>query len=182
MHNRFRSSFVALHGFSLVELMAVIAIAAILLTIGVPSFSVLLEKQRMTTTVNELFAALNLARSEAIQRGTRVDLVPVDGNNWSNGWLVLIDDNGNQKADAGEKIIFTHGAVAAGISITSNFVDDAVKYVAYNGTGRTRTNGDSQVTQVGHFLLQSANLNRRIVLNFLGRARTCVAATATATC
>ena len=169
-------------GFSLIELMVVITIVGIMVAIGAPSFSMMLEKQRMVTTVNELFAAINLTRSEAIQRGARVDLVPVDGTNWSNGWMILVDENANQKADPGEKIVFIHGAVPAGISITSNFIDDTPLYLAYNGTGRTRTNANSQSIQSGSFRFQSANVNRRIVINTLGRPYTCTPATATSTC
>ena len=51
------------NGFTLVELMIGLAIAAIVLSIGVPSFGDLMRNNRMTTQVNELVGALNLARS-----------------------------------------------------------------------------------------------------------------------
>lgn len=161
-------------GFSVIELMTVLTIAAILLAIGVPSFNALIRNQRMTTTVNDFFAAVNLTRSEAIQRGTRVDLVPAgDGTDWNKGWIILIDRNHNQTADAGEQIIFSHGPVSKGITIEAAFTDSKVQYLAYNGSGRTRTNANSQTPQLGSWLFKLDTQARKIVINFLGRPKVC---------
>lgn len=172
----------AMSGFSLIELMVVLAIATILLGIGVPSFRMLLQNQRMTTTVNDLFAAINLTRSEAIRRGTRVDLVPVDGKDWASGWVVFIDQDADQIPDSGEKIIYIHGPVARDIVIKSRFADSSAEYLAYNGTGRTRTNANSRTPQLGNFLLSSEHVSRRIVIGFLGRPRVCNPAMEKSTC
>lgn len=166
----------------MVELMIVLTIAAILLAVAVPSFNSLIQSQRMTTTVNDFFAAVNLARSEAIHRGSRVDLIPADGGNWANGWIVLLDQNGNQQADAGERIIFSHGPVPQGITIKSKFTDSKRPYLAYNGTGRTRTNANSQTPQLGSWFFTLDDHSRRIVVNFLGRPRVCNPKVDTTTC
>ena len=52
--------------------MITLAIAVILLTIGVPSFNTAIKNNRLTTATNDLVAVLNLARSEAVTRGLRV--------------------------------------------------------------------------------------------------------------
>jgi type IV fimbrial biogenesis protein FimT len=163
-------------GFSLIELLAVLSIAAILLAIGVPIFSSLIQSQQLTTTANELFAAINLARSEAIERGTRVDLVPAgNGTDWKSGWVVFIDQNNNQKPDPGEHVIYSHGPASKDIDITSKFTDKKAVYLAYTGSGRTRTNANGP--QSGSFLFTLGNQARRIVVNFLGRPRVCNPAT-----
>jgi type IV fimbrial biogenesis protein FimT len=54
-------------GFTLVELMVTIAIAAILLMIAVPSFQHLILSNRLTTSANALADAINLARTDAIK-------------------------------------------------------------------------------------------------------------------
>jgi type IV fimbrial biogenesis protein FimT len=166
----------------MVELMTVLAIAIVLLAIGVPSFKSLIQAQKVTTAANNLFAAVRLTRSEAIQRGMRVDLVPADGTDWGSGWIVLIDRNGNQKADDGEQIIFSHGPVSKEIVIKANFTDSKKQYLSYNGTGRTRTNANSQTPQVGSWVFTLDNHSRRIVINFLGRPRICNPKLDTATC
>lgn len=160
-------------GFSLIELAVVLAVAGILLMLGVPSFAALINHQKMTTTVNDFFAAINLARSEAIQRGGRVDLVPLDAADWSKGWIVFVDRNNNQRPDPGEQIIFSHGPVPDGIKIRSVLTDSTVQYLAYNGSGRTRTNASSQSPQFGTWSFIQDKQIRRIKVNFLGRPRTC---------
>lgn len=161
-------------GFSLIELMVVLAIAAILLGIGVPSFRDFIQSQKITAAVNDFFASINLARSEAIQRGARVDVVPVDPDgDWAKGWVVFIDANNNQRPDADEQVIFVHDPVLAEIAITASMMGSAVQYIAYTGTGRTRTNASSQVPQAGNITFKLNDQTRKIIINFLGRPRVC---------
>jgi type IV fimbrial biogenesis protein FimT len=93
-------------GFTLVELMGVVAVAAIVLTLGVPSFFTLIQNNRAVTQVNELVMALSLARSEAVRRGDPVALCPsqdqatcTDGTDWRVGWIVFIDAAAADSAD-----------------------------------------------------------------------------------
>ena len=75
-------------GFTLVELLMTIVIAAILLAIGVPSFRAVLENNRMASQANELLTSITYARSEAIKRGAVVSISPGDGLDYVNGWCV----------------------------------------------------------------------------------------------
>ena len=163
--------------------MAVLVIIAILAGIAVPSFSSMLRMQRVTAAVNEFFAAINLARSEAIVRGARVDLVPLDPDvGWTGGWLVFIDDNGNLRPDSGEDIIFSHGPVPQGLEIESSLTDSSTPYLAYNSTGRSRTNTSTLTPQFGTISFRLEDQRRKIKINFLGRPRTCNPARESATC
>jgi type IV fimbrial biogenesis protein FimT len=162
-------------GFTLVELMIVLGIAAILLTMAVPSFSALIQNLQMTTTVNDLFAAINLTRSEAIKRGTRVDLATVNpDSDWEDGWVVFVDKNANLRPDAGDEIILEHGPIRGGIEITSNLSGSARRYLSYNGTGRTRTDASRNGLLFGNFaFIVDGETRRRISINALGRPRVC---------
>jgi len=77
-------------GFTLVELMMALAIGAILLTIGVPSFTQLIRSNRITAQTNEFVTSVNLARSEAIRRGVTINLLSGGGTNWAGGWQLQV--------------------------------------------------------------------------------------------
>lgn len=75
-------------GFTLPELLAVVAIVAILASIAAPSFGTLVAGQRARAASSDLLTALLLARSEAVKRNTQVTLQPADGASWASGWTI----------------------------------------------------------------------------------------------
>jgi len=84
------------HGFTLVELMVTVAVLAIVMAVAVPSFTNLINSNRLTAQANEVLAGLILARTEAIKRNeSMVFCHTTDGENCSvppvagwQGWLV----------------------------------------------------------------------------------------------
>lgn len=83
-------------GFTLLELMVALGVAALLVTVGVPSFNGFVQNTRATTHTNDLVTALNLARSEATRRGVPITVCSSTdeatcsaANDWSTGWIVL---------------------------------------------------------------------------------------------
>lgn len=180
MDTELRSFRMRINGFSLIELMVVISIAVILLGIGVPNFTGLVRSHQVSTTANDLVAAINLARAEAIQRGQRVDLVAID-NDWEKGWVVFIDQNNNQRVDADEHVIFRQDSLPIGMTVTSRLTDNG-RYLIYNGTGRTHTRTNLQRPQSGSIRFVLGDEKRNVVLNMLGRARVCTPKTGTESC
>jgi len=94
----------AMRGFTITELMIVVAILAVLTAIAVPGMRSLIQTQRLKTASFDVYAGLSLARSEAVKRNTSVTLTP-NGGDWAKGWRVA-DSNGNvvAKQDAFSQI------------------------------------------------------------------------------
>lgn len=87
-------------GFSLIELMVVVAITAILLAIGLPSFQGALRSNLVTTTANELMSSFALARTEALRSPGGAAICSTDdgtacGGDWNDGWMVWVDMDGD---------------------------------------------------------------------------------------
>lgn len=74
-------------GFTLLELMVTVAVLAILVTVGVPSFQTLIQNNRVTTQTNELVTALNAGRTEAVKRGRNVQVAVAPA---TNGWSAIV--------------------------------------------------------------------------------------------
>ncbi|WP_158224727.1 GspH/FimT family pseudopilin [Agaribacterium haliotis] len=94
-------------GFSLIELLVVMSMAAILLGIAVPSFSQFLKKNRIQADQRSLLADLSVARNKAIEGNTVVSVCAkaantetcADSDDWSNGWLIFVDDASGTTSD-----------------------------------------------------------------------------------
>jgi len=93
------------NGFTLIEMMTATAVAATLASAAVPSMSNLMARQTLISTVNELMAAIDVGRSEAITRGTRVALAPKADGDWSSGWTLYRDLNDNGTREDDEPVI-----------------------------------------------------------------------------
>lgn len=88
-------------GFTLLELLVSIAVAAVLLGIAVPSYLSIVQRNTIAANVNDLVGALNYARSEAVARGRSVYLCPsldqercTTQKNWNQGWIVFAPEAG----------------------------------------------------------------------------------------
>ncbi|ABI55608.1 GspH/FimT family pseudopilin [Alkalilimnicola ehrlichii MLHE-1] len=76
-------------GFTLVELLVTLFVAAVLLGIAVPSFQHLVENNRVVSNTNAFQGVLQYARSEASRRQEVVSLCPLNGG-WSEGAYVVL--------------------------------------------------------------------------------------------
>ncbi len=83
-------------GFTMVEMLMTMAIAIILLTIGIPSFRYVTNSNRIAGELNGLLGDLQFARAEAIKEGSNVTVcVSSNGTScanstaWQSGWIVF---------------------------------------------------------------------------------------------
>lgn len=163
-------------GFSLIELMAALAIAGILASVAAPNLRALVLSQQLRAATTDLFDAITLARAQAIARNRTVKLAPADpeGADWTRGWTVFVDRDGDRVASAADEVLSVHGPVAAGMSIRFGFANPAPPYyIAYNGAGRSCSDTNSMASRPGTLSLFHGDHARRIKINMLGRARVC---------
>jgi type IV fimbrial biogenesis protein FimT len=132
-------------GFTITELMVVVAIVAILMGIGVPSYRYITNSYRMSAEVNGLLGDLQYARSEAIKEGQTVTACVstngtqcTGGNAWARGWIVFSDVNGNATVGAGDVVLHVQGAFAGNVPDTFNATNN-VTAITYNREGFART-------------------------------------------
>jgi type IV fimbrial biogenesis protein FimT len=137
-------SHLAQRGFTLIELMFAMVLAAILLALAVPAFQDARAKSQVKAAATDISAALATARSESIRRGKRVVVCPsTDGatcadEEWDKGWITFVDDGTVPYSwDGTETILSKHTQLNLGILVSYN--DHAKKYIAYGPDGRTRT-------------------------------------------
>ncbi|CAM4102592.1 GspH/FimT family pseudopilin [Comamonas aquatilis] len=126
-------------GFTLVELLTVISIIAIAASLAAPSMASLIRSNRTAGEITSLSAAIRTAKSEAIKRGSAVQLcastngTSCSGSNaWETGWIVFDDKNGNQTMDSGETVIAKEQAVRAGDTLAAS---SNVSSININGEG-----------------------------------------------
>lgn len=70
-------------GFTLIELVIVLVLAAVLVTLAVPSFQIMLANAQIRTATQALYDGLQLARVEAIRRNERVIFTLGTGSDWT---------------------------------------------------------------------------------------------------
>jgi len=86
-------------GFTIIEVMVTVAIAAVLISIAAPSFVGLVADQRAKSAASDLLTALNVTRSEAIKQNANVTLQPKSGG-WQNGWVIVNPGGGANLLDS----------------------------------------------------------------------------------
>lgn len=162
-------------GFTLVELLVVLSIVAILLAAGVPSFRLYLQAQQVNSATSDFLFALNLTRSEAMRRGTRVDLAARDGTDWQSGWQVFVrkSGSGTHAMHSDDELIHSHALLKRPLKLVARLSDRTGAYIAYNASGRTRTNVSSLTRQWGSWQFSLDGQVRLIRLTLAGRARVC---------
>jgi len=140
-------------GITLIELMIVIAIAAILISIAAPNLTASIQNNRMVTQVNELHAALSLARTEAVKRNGDITICSSsngsscsDTGAWEDGWIVFVDNDSDGIVDDGEDILRVHGALRGSNSLafSQTFVTYINSGLASDGLNSTFTLCDSR--------------------------------------
>jgi type IV fimbrial biogenesis protein FimT len=138
-------------GWTLVELVVVVAVGALLLAAAVPAWGDWLAGAEVANHAHRLATSMTLARTEAIKRGQHVNLCPAaDGRRcagaagWDSGWLVHVDADADATNGDGEPVLRAEPPAPAGIYVRANRPVEG--YVSFNALGQARlVNGGLQM-------------------------------------
>ena len=161
-------------GFTLVELMITLEIAAVLLGTVAPGMARLMERNRIQTAADNLFTGLMLTRSEALKRNQSVVICKSangtacatgGGTEWHDGWLVYADADGDNAPDPNEILRVTSSLRNGDTLYTSGSdFDDQVSY-----------NVDGTASGIGTFVVCNKagdlNYSREVAVSVTGRPK-----------
>ena len=179
-------------GYTLIELMVLVAVIAIVLAVGAPRLSVFFDGNRMVSNTNALVSAIQIARSEAIKRGNRVTLCKsanadaatpscTTAGDWDQGWVVYSEEDNNigQYNSSSDGDVLRRQVGVEGASTTITTPDASIaNYVSFTSRGVPKT--ASGAAQSGLFRIcddrgltnaAGAVIARGVVLSASGRVR-----------
>jgi type IV fimbrial biogenesis protein FimT len=133
-------------GFTLQELMLVVAIVGVGAALAVPNMRSFLWNNRLTGAVNDMLTAVHRARSESIKGHVQTIMcfsadpsaaVPACDGNGTKGWVIFLDANNNGQADVAADVILRHGALPDTLSVKTTPAGNK-GYLAFNSAGFAR--------------------------------------------
>lgn len=149
--------------------MVTVALAAILMMLAIPSFTNQLRGWQRDSATKALTAHLQLARSEAIKTSRRVVMCSstngtacAESVEWSTGWIVFIDGDGDEALGTGETTLVSRGASTGLASMKSG-----IKSLSFMPNGLLASNPSSfEVIPLGR---GGVKFNK-VTINRIGRA------------
>jgi type IV fimbrial biogenesis protein FimT len=165
------------------EMLIVIAIVAILLALGVPSFKFVTQSNRSTSEINGMLGSLQLARAEAIKEGQTVSVCPsLDGatcsgaTDWETGWIIFSDSLPYGTLNGPDFVVRVQKAFTGTDTLTS---DNGVSVITFSREGFAM-NLTNAVTFKLHTLPTNAAYTRCLSLTIVGALSTQIAGVSTA--
>ena len=142
-------------GFTLIEMMIVIAILAILAGIAIPNYLAWLPKSRLNGASRQLMGDLMAARMKAVSQNCDVRLAFVAGDAEYKIWT---DNNNNDSIDSGEEITK---------DIQSDYHDvtiDTDRNIEFSPRGTANSYGNVTLTNSASSRLVKVNITGRVMI------------------
>ncbi|MDP2026124.1 GspH/FimT family pseudopilin [Sulfuriferula sp.] len=164
------------HGFTLIELLVTIAIGTILLLVAVPNYITFVLNGRMAAQSNDFLSALQLARSEAIKRGTLVSVCKsadsatcTVAGTWAQGYIVFTDGSTVGTLDGTDVLIRAFPALSGNSTLVGGA--NVPNFVSYRLTGDTSLAAGANGTVSLCPIAPAGVAGRDIQISASGRAR-----------
>lgn len=162
--------------------MVTIAVAAILLSVALPSFQTMIERNRVAAVVSAFSNSLLHARSEAVTRNKRVVVCNTSNPQiplptcttgraaWHTGWMTFIDENGDSELNGDDTLLKIGQPAPVGYAIRQ---PNNIRWLAFSADGGARL----QTGRISaNFIVQPPGAvnnpnSRRLTVDPLGRIR-----------
>lgn len=167
------------NGFTLIELIVALTIAGILIALAAPAMQTFIQDQRLTNQANEFITDLNIARSEAVKRGSSNIVICKQGGTaaspscstsatWSAGRVVFVDTDSDGVIDSNETILRITETLDG--SNTLNSIGTTTNNFTFSSTGLTTL---ATGTEIAMRFCDSRGSTKGVTVyvNFTGRAR-----------
>lgn len=151
-------------GFTVIELLVSLAIAGVLIGIGLPAFNGFIVQQRLTSDANSFAGAIAYARSESTRRGDTVSLQAIgsDGaNEWGEGFCVVVGNPGDCNAPLR---IYDPANLS---TINGQGALDGITSLSFNGRGLFTLGASGQLDLCSNDTLEDPG--RQLDISVIGR-------------
>lgn len=169
----------AMAGFTLIEVMVVIVIAAVLMVWALPTYKNMVTQYRMTDELAQIQSDVELARSSAIRTGVDVAMCPTaspaasvptctGSNEWNAGWVMYTEANSTSFVTGVDTVLRAHAAFSGTDTLQSfNALQGAtnpsgsVNSIVFNRMGGTASFGANETAtpNIGALTLNDANFD-----------------------
>lgn len=166
-------------GFSLIELLTLLAIITIVALMAIPGFSEIAKQNKLTAAINEFSSVHRIARSEAVVRGRPISVcvrhTDTEGapacsatGDWHAGWVAFVNEDDDDPAmiDPDETVLHVSYPLTPGMTLTG--ADGVARHVTYRPTGDIATG-------VAFVLCDNGQLTRSRLLEIVTNGRITVA-------
>lgn len=140
-------------GFTLIQLLTVMAVLAFATFVAIPGFDAFLYRNQIEAETRRMFHAISLTRQQAIGRNTTVSMCPLQlqergspscGGTYSNGWIVFSNPDKDREIDIQtDSIIRLYEPLPAGFSVTNRAgtreETDSIHFLPDGTSRRNRT-------------------------------------------
>lgn len=136
----FRHPHHAIPGFTLIEMLIAMVILCLVLGIALPGFTRAVARVKSVSARSAITATLFDAQRHATVLGRQMVVCPGNetgcgiGSDWSGGWIVFIDDNGDRRQGPGETIVRREPALPAGVGLRSTVGRPRIVYQPNGGS------------------------------------------------
>lgn len=164
-------------GFTLLELLIVLAVAAVIMGVAVPSMAGMIRSSRLTAAHNEFLSSLYLLRSEAAKRNRTMKMcrtasvVPPQcatgsAGGWDQGWAIWADADNDDRIGTSEVLVSVRQALGRGVRLSGN--GTLANRIAYRSTGAPAGFNNGTFT----LCVEGGAAKKQIIISAAGRVRT----------